>query len=123
MNKNKEKDVDGLLKAFWISLSLFIVFLIILFLGFLPNKEIKNTFLIASVIYFAFAMFWVVSRFDSFKLLRNIRKTILKTIRSKETRKYYDEKELVKSSNIGLYITISISTLLLIISIVIDVSI
>ena len=115
-----DNKVSQLLKSFWISLGLFVVFIFILMLGFLPGKKIVDTFLIASVMYVAFVLFWFISRLDGFTILRKVKKSVMNTIRSKETKEYYNKEE-TKGSSIGLYVSLSLSCMLLAISATIDV--
>ena len=118
MNNEEKKEQN--IKSLFISLSLLVIFLFILFLGFLPKKNLKDTFLIAAVIYFVASLFWVISRFDGFTILRKVRKTIMRTIKTKEATELYNKKEEIKSSNIGVYATAAMSIALLITSAVIN---
>ena len=120
MNNDTKKEQN--IKSLWISISLLVVFFVILFFGFLPKKSFKDTFLIASVIYSIFTIFWLISRFEAFTILKKVRVSAMRMIRSKETREYYDDKKEVKSSNIGLYVTAIVSVTLLIASIITNIS-
>ena len=120
MNKDTKKEQN--IKSLWISISLLAVFLVILFFGFLPKKSFKDTFLVASVIYSVFTIFWLISRFEAFTILKKVKVSVMRMIRSKETREYYNDKNEIKSSNIGLYVTTTISVTLLIASIITNIS-
>ncbi len=123
MLNETENQLNTRIRSFWISVSLLLVFVLILLLGFLPVANFKTAFLTASIIYLSLVIFWFIARTDSFKFLKSFKKVALNITKSKETKEYEKEHktEEVKADLIGVYISLGLAIALSLASILLDV--